>query len=149
MKHNELLKLIAPCGLLCYTCDAMKDGAINNAAKRLLHVLGSYGSFLKSAPASRPISGKYDTFTEVLEYLADVKCNGCREDHCMDSNCVIPECTKDRGVDFCHECGDFPCDKTGFPDGLKEKWIRKNRRIKEIGVERFFKEEKDIPHYAS
>jgi len=149
MEKTELLRLIAPCGLLCFTCDAMKDGVINESAKKLLYVLGSYDSFLESCPGSRPISGKYSDFKEVLEYLANVKCNGCREDHCMDPNCIVPECTKNQSVDFCYECKDFPCAKTGFPDGLKEKWIRKNNKLKEIGIEKFFEEEKKIPHYAS
>ena len=149
MKLNKLYRLIAPCGLLCYTCDVMKDGVINESAKKLLHVLGSYDSFLESCPGSRPISEKYNDFKEVLEYLADVKCNGCRKDHCMDSSCIVPECTKNQNIYFCYECKDFPCAKTGFPDGLKEKWIRKNNKLKEIGIKKFFEEEKNIPHYAS
>jgi hypothetical protein len=144
-----LLRVIAPCGLLCYTCDAMKDGVINASAKKLLYVLGSYDSFLDGSPGSRTISDKYNDFKEVLEYLANGKCHGCREDHCMDSNCIIPKCTEDRGILFCFECKDFPCDKTGFPTGLREKWIRKNNKIKEIGIEQFFEEEKKVPHYAS
>jgi hypothetical protein len=32
---------------------------------------------------------------------------------------------------------------------LREKWIRKNKRIKEVGIEQFFEEEKEIPHYSS
>lgn len=149
MERKELDRLIAPCGLICYTCDAMKDGVINQSAKQLLYVLGSYDSFLESSPGSRQISGKYNNFKDVLEYLADVKCNGCRKDHCMDSNCIVPECTKNQKIDYCYECKDFPCDKTGFPDGLKKKWIRKNKKIKEIGIEKFFEEEKNKPHYAS
>jgi hypothetical protein len=148
-EHSKLLRLIAPCGLLCYTCDAMKDGAVSTAAKKLLYALDSYDLFLEGAPGARPISGKYKEFKEVLQYLADVTCRGCREDHCMEANCVVPECVKSRGIDFCYECADFPCDKTGFPDGLKDKWIRKNNKIKQIGIEKFFEEEKDLPHYAS
>lgn len=147
--NNNLLRLIAPCGRLCYTCDAMKDGVINQAAKKLLYVLCSYDSFLQSAPDSRPISGKYSAFKEVLEYLADVKCNGCREDHCMNKNCIVPECTKNQNIQFCYECKGFPCDKTGFPDDLREKWIRKNKKIKAIVIEKYFDEEKNLPHYAS
>lgn len=149
MKRNEMLRLIAPCGLLCYTCDAMKNGVINEAAKRLLYVLGSYDAFLESSPGARPISGKYNDFKEVLEYLAQAKCNGCRDDHCMDSNCIVPECVKKQNIHFCYECKDFPCDKTGFPDDLRDKWIKKNNKIKAIGVEKYFEEEKDLPHYAS
>jgi|SRR5690554_170898 len=149
MKKNDLLRLIAPCGLLCYTCDAMKDGVINKAAKRLLYVLGSYDSFLESSPEARPISEKYSSFKEVLEYLANVKCNGCREDRCLKTNCFVPECTQNHNILFCYECKDFPCDRTGFSDDLKEKWIRKNKKIEEIGIEKFFEEEKDLPHYSS
>jgi hypothetical protein len=149
MEKNELLRLIAPCGLLCYTCDAMKNGPINESAKKLLYVLESYDFFLESCPGSRSISGKYSDFKEVLEYLASVKCNGCREDHCMESNCIVPECTQNQNIYFCYECKDFPCGRTGFPDGLKEKWIRKNNKIKEIGIEKYFEEEKNIPHYAN
>ena len=105
MERNEMLRLIAPCGLLCYTCDAMKNGVINESAKKLLYVLGSYDSFLESCSSSRPISG--NDFREVLAYLADAKCNGCREDHCMDSNCIVPECTKNQNIHFCYECRDF------------------------------------------
>jgi hypothetical protein len=112
----------------------------NAAAKKLLYVLGSYDSFLEGSPGSRPILDKYNDFKEVLEYLANGKCNGC---------CIVPKCTEDRGILFCFECKDFPCDKTGFPTGLREKWIRKNNKIKEIGIEQFFEEEKNVPHYAS
>lgn len=149
MDKSELLNLIAPCGLLCYTCDAMKNGVINEAAKKLLYVLESYDLFLKKCPGSRPIAGKYHDFQEVLEYLADVKCNGCRNGRCPDSNCIVPECTKSRTIYFCYECEEFPCAKTGFPEDLKVKWIRKNNKIKEIGLEKFFAEEKSIPHYTS
>lgn len=149
MEKSELLQLIAPCGLLCYTCDAMQNGIINETARKLWYVLGSYDLFLKNCPGSRPIAGKYNDFKEVLEYLANVKCNGCRTDHCPDSNCIVPECTKNRNIHFCYECKEFPCSKTGFPEELKEKWIRKNNKIKEIGLENFFEEEKGIPHYVS
>lgn len=149
MERNEILRLIAPCGLLCYTCDAMKNGVINEAAKRLLSVLESYDAFLESTPGARPIAGKYNDFKEVLTYLANVQCNGCREDQCLNTNCKVAECTKNRKIDFCYECQEFPCAKTGFFGALKEKWIRKNNKIKAAGIEQFFEEEKNIPHYAS
>lgn len=149
MEKDELLRLIAPCGLMCHTCDAMEDGVVNKAAKKLLFVLGSYDSFLKSCPGSRPISGKYPDFKEVLEYLANVKCKGCREDHCLGSDCIVPECVKGKGIDFCYQCEDFPCDQTGFSDDLRAKWIRKNNKLKEIGMAVYFEEEKQIPHYGS
>ncbi len=149
MKKEELLKFIAPCGLVCYTCDHFQSGVINEAAKRLLYVLESYDRFLKEHPASRPISGRYDDFQAVLEYLANVECKGCRESKCMGSECFVAKCVKEKQVDFCYECREFPCDKTGFEDDLKQKWLSKNNRIKTVGMEQYFKEEKEIPHYSS
>jgi len=149
MERNEILKLVAPCGLLCYTCDAMKNGVINKTAKKLLYVLDSYDSFLANSPDSRPIAGKYGVFIEVLTYFAAAQCHGCREDRCLNTSCFVPECTKKQQIDFCYECKEFPCAKTGFPDDLQEKWIRKNKRIKAVGLEQFFAEEKNLPHYAS
>ncbi|NLY91095.1 MAG: DUF3795 domain-containing protein [Firmicutes bacterium] len=65
-----------------------------------------------------------------MAYLANVQCNGCREDHCLSSDCIVPECTKSQDINFCYECKEFPCDKMGFSTDLKEKWIRKTISLK-------------------
>src|SRR5664280_2081884 len=54
--------------------------------------------------------------SEMLNLPQDkMACVGCRE---IDGNCpVIPEqcatwlCVKEKGVDFCSDCSDFPCTK--------------------------------------
>ncbi|HAK59402.1 MAG TPA: hypothetical protein DCO77_03325, partial [Nitrospiraceae bacterium] len=56
-------------------------------------------------------------------------------------------CYKDQGVDFCFQCQEFPCDKTNFDPNLKQRWISMNTRMKEVGVEAFFEETKDLPRY--
>ncbi len=45
----------------------------------------------------------------------DIPCKGCRplKGHCptINGDCENYECSKNKGVDFCFECGDFPCSK--------------------------------------
>ena len=60
-----------------------------------------------------------------------------------------PKCQTDNPeeADFCFECGDFPCEEVNFEAGLREKWLRANERMREIGVEAYFNEVKDRSHY--
>ena len=55
---------------------------------------------------------------------------------------------KEKGLDFCFECQEFPCKEADFEPMLKAKWLHANERMKEIGVEAFFEENKDKSHYA-
>jgi hypothetical protein len=57
-------------------------------------------------------------------------------------------CYKDKGIDFCFQCDEFPCDKTNFDPDLKRRWIQMGSRMKEIGVEAYYAETKDAPRYA-
>lgn len=44
----------------------------------------------------------------------------------------------------------FPCDKVNnkvFKDSVIKKWYERNMRIKEIGINSYYEERKDIPHY--
>lgn len=149
MKKDDIFKIVAPCGLLCYTCDKLEGGIINKTAKKLLFLLESYKSVVKAYSKSTPVLTKYDNFKEVLEYFANVNCKGCREGKCNNSDCIVPACIKEKNINFCFECAEFPCEKTGFDDKLKDKWIRKNLKIKEIGFEKYFEEEKAKPHYLT
>ena len=44
--------------------------------------------------------------------LDDLRCNGCKTDvtaaFCTD--CRMRQCAREKGVEFCVHCGDFPCD---------------------------------------
>ncbi|MCD4669366.1 MAG: DUF3795 domain-containing protein [Actinomycetia bacterium] len=149
IKKDDIFKIVAPCGLLCYTCDGLEGGIINETAKKLLFLLESYESVVKTYSKSTPVLTKYDNFKEVLEHFANVNCKGCREGKCNNSDCIVPTCIKEKNINFCFECAEFPCEKTGFDDKLKDKWIRKNLKIKKIGFEKYFEEEKAKAHYST
>jgi len=59
----------------------------------------------------------------------------------------VQECVREQGVDFCFECEEFPCGVHGFPEGLRKRWEGNNRRIKALGLERYYEEVKDEPRY--
>lgn len=87
-KKINYKKMTAPCGLACFNC--------------VVHLAE------KNEELKNKVAKQFNISPE------DVKCKGCRE---VEGNCpVIPmkcrvyPCAKKKGVDFCFECSDFPCD---------------------------------------
>ncbi len=80
------------------------------------------------------------------------KCNGCKyEDetlpkHCR--KCKIRDCAKNKKLKYCLECEDYPCkwieslDKS-YCKRYKTSLIENGLFIKEYGVEKFLKREKE------
>ena len=76
-----------------------------------------------------------------------VRCDGCRSDRnaChWGSDCVLLYCCLyERGLDFCGECSDFPCDKVIEWAGEWEHHriaVEKMKRMKEVGKDRWIEE---------
>lgn len=74
------------CGLYCGACSVLaanKEGNVKEAAK------------------------KWDMNP------GDIVCYGCKTEtisvYCKD--CDIKDCAEDRGVDFCFQCGNYPCNR--------------------------------------
>lgn len=110
-------ELTAPCGLDCFNCIVYEKnitGSIRIRVSRSLNI-----------PESR------------------VDCKGCREQNgrvLKNDSCATLECVKEKGVDYCFECGDFPCPKLAsvadmadsYPHNLK---LYNLCRMKKVGVE--------------
>ena len=86
MDKNELA---APCGIDCSLCQLYKALTDENLRKLLAERL------------NRPVD--------------KVTCTGCRsiDGHCLviGEQCATYVCATDRGVDYCSDCSDFPCQK--------------------------------------
>ena len=87
-------RLTAPCGKDCFNCP-MYTGEENKANRE---------AFFKS----RNIP------------LDKFQCKGCRDNngYCeglkilgIDPNCKMYQCIQNKGVEFCYECDEFPCDR--------------------------------------
>ncbi len=147
MKKESPLKLIAPCGLVCHTCAAAKDGIIQMHSLELLRRLDSFDQYAELLSGYETRLKKYPDFKEVLQLLSEANCEGCRDGVCKFPGCGISPCVKEKGYDFCFECPSFPCSEADFEPLLKAKWLKANERMKEIGVEAYFEEVRNVSHY--
>jgi hypothetical protein len=147
---EQIKRQLGPCGIYCGKCYAFSDGAIKHHSAELLEALGNFEPYARRFVEllEEPVFGKYPDFKEMLAHFANGGCQGCRNDDCkLFKGCGVKECSRDKAVNFCFQCPEFPCDHTGFDINLQKRWLAINKRMKEIGVERYFAEIKDKSRY--
>ena len=152
MKNSEILKEIAPCSLMCRTCSAYNDGVICMHSKLLLKYLEGINEFYEKHIPDAVTS--YKDFEGILDLYSSASCHGCRsENHngCSINGCFILECTKQHNVDFCGDCNEFPCKKTLdlFEEEVYIQWLNGNQYIRDNGIEAFWKQNSEKPHYIA
>lgn len=111
----------AVCGLLCKSCVIYIATKENNTAL-LNRIAGS-----------------------LQLTLEQVQCHGCRSNilsgHCQ--VCYFRDCTKNKEIEFCSECNDFPCSRlkefqTKMPHRVE--LFKSLERIKKVGWEKWYVE---------
>ncbi|MGE5809087.1 MAG: DUF3795 domain-containing protein [Nitrospirota bacterium] len=147
MKHDDIVKILAPCGLDCMKCQMSADGDIRRHSQELKRLLGSFDGYAERFSKFLAVYGNYPQFKDLLDHFSRANCKGCRQGDCKYPNCGVAKCSKSKGVDFCFQCQEFPCNKSNFDPNLHERWIRMNRRMRELGVEAYYEETKDRPRY--
>jgi hypothetical protein len=147
MDHATLLAIVAPCGLSCAACLSMRGGDIETLSRNLQHRLGGFARFASRFADMDPAFADYPAFERMLGYFANAKCHGCRVGGCLHTDCPVHACVKEKNVDFCHQCPDFPCNKLDEQPWLKTKWEKNNLRLREIGPLAYYHEIKDLPRY--
>ncbi len=84
--------------------------------------------------------------------VEEMKCYGCRaEKRCFycSENCKMTKCAAEKGIDFCVQCNEYPCEElrvfqAELPHRI-ELW-KSQERIKEAGFEKWYIEM--IEHYS-
>lgn len=146
--RSELLRLVSPCGLYCGGCLAFAGGAIRNHARALSDLLGpNFAGYAERLAPMNPALGKYPDFAELLGYLSQGACKGCREGGCLLGNCGVRACAMEREMDFCGLCPDFPCENPGLPEGLVERWRRNGEILRDKGPALFLGLVRARPRY--
>ena len=120
------IKLAAVCGLFCPSCSLFIG--TQEEPERLKRIAERWQVSLEAA-----------------------KCYGCRSDkrfpYC--ETCKMSACALKRGIDFCGECEEYPCeDLKSFQAELPhriELW-KSQERIKAVGYEKWYAEM--IEHYS-
>jgi len=148
MNKSELTRIIAPCGLDCGKCLAFEEGDIRKNASELKKLLGkNFSGYASRFAGMNPAFEGYAEFARLLEYLASGTCGGCRKQGCLFGGCRLRDCVREKVVDYCIKCAQFPCEEHGFPEGLRQRWEVNNRRIGEVGLESYYEEIRDKPRY--
>lgn len=149
--HYEFIKKrLAPCGLHCGRCFAFVDGDIRKYSIQLKQSLGNFDIYATrfTELLHEPVFQKYPDFKDFLHHLSIAHCNGCRAEKCkLFSNCNVRVCSEEKNVEFCFQCPDFPCQNTGFDEHLYKRHIAINNRMKEIGIEAYYQEIKNLSRY--
>jgi hypothetical protein len=77
-----------------------------------------------------------------------IRCEGCRGslDAHWSSDCKMMSCANKKGLEYCFQCGDFPCKMlTDFAsDGIShhKRTVENLKRMKEIGIDAWIAEQK-------
>lgn len=122
-KKMNKTELTAPCGLDCFNCPSYEGNITEEYKTRI-------SEFLKIPRDQTP-------------------CKGCRaqEGHCkfaIGENCATWDCVQKKGVTYCYECNDFPCNLLSptlqgseFPHNMK---VYNLCRMKLYGVDKWTEE---------
>jgi len=117
-------ELTAPCGLDCFNCVLYED---NLTAEFVDHI-----------------------HTKMGIPKTDIPCMGCRAQDAkhfhLPEGCATLDCIKEKGIDFCCNCEEFPClylaptadQADHFPHNMK---VFNLCRIKKVGLEKWAREE--------
>jgi len=118
-------ELLAPCGLYCGVCSIYIAHRDNNVRfkEKLLPV---YKAFAKD--------------------IDDISCTGCLSDGIVFPVCrvcSIKKCTKEKGIEGCHQCDDFPCKFiNNFPVRVAKKVMQRTiPHWREVGANQFVEDE--------
>ena len=147
MNYKNILDVLAPCGLNCHKCFAYFKGDIKHHSLQLGELLGSFDRYAERFSQFLPVFRNYLSFKELLLYLTEGDCVSCRNGTCKYPDCGVFKCYKEKKVDFCFQCNEFPCEKTNFDPDLHRRWLEMNNEMKKMGIEAYFKKSKKLPRY--
>jgi hypothetical protein len=109
--------------------------------------LGNYARVAAYKAEQSPAFASYARFEDVLAAFSRGPCGGCRS---ANVQCPIPcrarTCHAEKGVDFCFQCENYPCEDPTFGP-IKERWRQRNDRMKDVGVVQFYDEQLREPRY--
>jgi hypothetical protein len=136
--QSQITDLVAPCGLHCEKCLAFQGGEIHELSSRLAELLGSnFKTYAKRFQGMNPVFDGYEEFRDLLEFMGQGTCRGCRSGGSLFHQCPIQMCVMERGIDFCYQCEDFPCELDGVPGMLKKRWEANNTKLQSMGPEKY------------
>jgi hypothetical protein len=124
------------CGDYCRTCHWYTD-AIRKPAAQLMDLVKSH---FEVAGWINYKGGNSQETIKGLEILSKCTCAfNCKGGGGW-GDCPVRKCCSEKGVDFCYECTEFPCelnwgDKSKHANIFNAKKMKRLQEMKEMGVE--------------
>lgn len=147
MEKCEIMGKLSVCGLDCSRCADYEKGEIKDLSAKLFDLLKGYERVAKMKAENDSVFTGYPEFVDILSHFAQGTCGGCRSAKVKcPLECRAKTCGQEGKIDFCFECEQFPCQEQ-FAGKLRERWIQRNIRMKEIGVENYYHEQSKLPRY--
>ena len=130
------MELVTYCGLYCDLCAARTR--IPHQAAALQAAMTEEGW-----PFWGPTMPGFTEFWSFLKKLGSSEgCFGCRAGGGY-AGCQIRVCAKERGLDLCSQCPDFPCEHVEALAARYPTLIADNVRMKAVGLEQWLTEQKE------
>jgi hypothetical protein len=98
--------------------------------------------------AHAPALAHYQQFADALDLFANASCIGCRGGGSNLPFCAARRCHKGQGVDYCFQCDQYPCTWNEYPEDFDKRWRAANDRMREVGVEEYYRESLQEPRYS-
>jgi hypothetical protein len=133
--YGKESELVAYCGIYCRLCDYF-TGKIRDSARDLLGIVKKHSELKLFADTAKAFD--FENFVKGLEWVSKEisPCvGGCRGGGGW-RDCPMRKCCIERGVRFCYECNNFPCETLKkFP-----KHVDELNEIKKMGLESWIKQ---------
>lgn len=115
-------EMMAACGLLCGPCSIRRMPFDDSAAKGVVKWFKEMG-WLKEDKGVE----------EAIE--KEMYCRGCHGDrsiHWSPDCWILKCCVDDKELEYCYECGDFPCDRLVDWSKKKDSYAAGLERLKQL-----------------
>jgi len=126
-------KYICYCGVYCENCGIKTK--VEPTAKVLYEEMAKMGfeGFIRFIPNG-------ESFWAFLKYMVEHGvCISCQSGDGGDPNCAIRICAKERGIEMCALCNEYPCDKLAETFKVNPTKKSDNDLLREQGMEQWAK----------
>lgn len=115
-KNNK--PMIAVCGIDCATCGIRLAPDNPEIAERLVKSFQENGLIPHAEPSIFHCDG----------------CRGDRSKHWSENCWILKCCVDDKGLEYCSQCRDFPCNELAEWSAQNERYQKAFNRLKDMGI---------------
>lgn len=108
------------------------------------HICAAYEENIHSEEERKDVCDKWKHYFDYELDLQKMHCNGCcahryENDVMIHGDCQYRKCVIDKGIEYCHECSDYPCEKlSGYHAAYRSAYENLKDRIKPGDEEGYF-----------